>query len=111
MFALKHFAKHSIGVIAALVGSLRVIVVHPRIDDHLACGVIAEEQAILLKKFSTKPVLVFFAQGIALPVLDPAGVLRNDFKRQLSNGGEALGCVFLDVADRVLLLEYPNLLD
>jgi hypothetical protein len=36
MTARQHFTEHPIGVIAALVGSLRVLVVDPCIDDDLA---------------------------------------------------------------------------
>lgn len=43
--------KNSASIIAALVGTLGVIVVHPCVHDYLARRVIPEEQPVLLKKF------------------------------------------------------------
>ena len=65
--------------------------IHPGLDDHLARSVIAKEQPVLLQEFGTKPVLAVFPEGVALSVLGPSRILRNDFERQLADCSQALG--------------------
>lgn len=69
MSALQHLAEHSVGVIAAFVCPLGILVIHPGIDDDLAKGVTTEEQAILLTELGAQPVLVFVVrrQNVAHP--------------------------------------------
>src|SRR3546814_8189538 len=58
MPAVQHFAEHAVGVIAALVSALAILVVDPRVHDHLAGRVVAEEQPVLLEKLRAEPMLV-----------------------------------------------------
>jgi hypothetical protein len=50
------------------------------IKDNLALRVVTEKKTILLKKLGAKPVFVFFAQRVTLPMLSPARVLRNNLE-------------------------------
>ena len=80
MAALEHFAKDAVCVIAALVGSLGIVIIHPRVDDHLGGSVVSKKQAVLLKKFGAKPVFPIVAQRAPLSVFSAGGVLRDDIK-------------------------------
>ena len=86
MSAREHFSKHLVGVIAALIGTLGVVIINPRQDDYLAWAVVPEEQPILLKKLGTEPVLMFLAQCATLAVFGLARVLWDNVKSQLGNG-------------------------
>lgn len=97
MAAFKHLAEYPVGVIAALVGALGVLVIDPREHDHLAGRVIAEEQPVLLEELRPEPMLVIVAKGVALAVFRPRGVLRNDVERQLGNRRQPLAGVLLQV--------------
>ena len=61
MPAFQHLAKHPVGVVAAFVGAFGVFVIHPGVDDHLARGVVAEEQLVVLEELGPEPVLVIVA--------------------------------------------------
>ncbi len=108
--ALEHFAKDAVGIVAAFVGSLGVIIIDPGVDDHLGRSVVPKKQPVLLKKLGAKPVFPIIAQGAPLSVFRAGGVLRDDIKGKAGNGGQSLGGVLLDVARRVLFLERLDLL-
>ena len=93
----------------ALVGALAAFVVDPDIDDGLAGGVEAEEQPVLLEELGAEPVFVAVAEGVALAVFGAGGVLRDDLKRELPDGGEAFGGVLLQVSLGVFALEFGDL--
>ena len=57
----QHLAEHPVGIVAALVGALGVLIVHPREHDHFAGRVVAEEQAVLLEEPRPEPMLVVVA--------------------------------------------------
>ena len=104
MSARKHFAKHLVSVIAALIGALSVFVINPRQDDYLAWAVVPKEQPILLKELGAEPVLMFLAPSTTLSVLGLARVLWDDVEGQLGNGCQSLCRIFLAITLRVSLL-------
>ena len=59
--ALEHLAKDAVGIIAAFVGSLGVVIIDPGVDDHLGRSVVPKKQTVLLEEFGAKPVFVFVA--------------------------------------------------
>ena len=64
MAAFKHLAKHPVGIVAAFVGALGVLIVDPREHDHFAGRVVAEEQAVLLEEPRPEPMLVVVANRL-----------------------------------------------
>lgn len=54
---------------------------------------------------------VFFAEGIAIPILAASGILWNGFKGQFGDGCKALAGVFGDVANGGVVTMAFNLLD
>ena len=72
MATLKHFAKDAVGIIAALVGSLGVVIIDPGVDDHLDPCVVPKKQSVLLEKLGAKPMFPIIAQR-APPVGIPHG--------------------------------------
>src|SRR3546814_13496891 len=86
MPAVQHFAEHAVGVIAALVSALAILVVDPRVHDHLAGRVVAEEQPVLLEKLRAEPMLVVAAKRPTLAVLRSRRVLRDDQTGRASKG-------------------------
>src|ERR1035437_1609377 len=111
MSALQHLPENPVGVIAALVGPFRILVVDPSEYDDLAGHMKAKEQPVLLEELGAKPVLVFFAERIALSVLVPRWILGNRIERQVRDGCKPFRRVFFCEARRVLLLESFNLPD
>ena len=71
MATSQHLAEHPVGIVAALVSALGVLVIFPRVDDHFAGRVVAEEQPVLLEELGAKSVFVVFAECVALPVFGP----------------------------------------
>src|SRR3546814_19865 len=105
MPAVQHFAEHAVGVIAALVSALAILVVDPRVHDHLAGRVVAEEQPVLLEKLRAEPMLVVAAKRPTLAVLRSRRVLRDDIERQPGDRSQSLAGVLFHVPDRILLLQ------
>jgi hypothetical protein len=56
----EHFAKHSVGIIAALLVTLGFVIIDPSVDNHLGAIVLTKKRAVLLKEFGAKPVGFFF---------------------------------------------------
>ena len=83
--ALQHLAEYPIGVVAAAVGALAVLVIDPGEHDQLARCVIAEEELVLLEELRPQQVLVIVTQSGALAVLRTGRVLRNDVEGQLND--------------------------
>ena len=83
--ALQHLAEHPIGIVAAAVGALAVLVIDPGEQDLLARCAIAEEEPVLLEEFRPQPVLVIVTQSGALAVLRTGHVLRDDVEGQLDD--------------------------
>jgi len=86
-------------------GALGVFVIHPGVDDHLARGVVAEEQSVLLEELGPEPVLVIVTERPTLAVLRSRRILRDDIERQLGDRGQPLAGVLFYVPGRVLLLQ------
>ncbi len=105
MAAFQHLAKHPVGVVAAFVGAFRIFVIHPCVDDHLAWGVVAEEQSVLLEELGPEPVLVIVTERPTLAVLRSRRILRDDIERQFGDRGQPLAGVLFYVPGRVLLLQ------
>ena len=57
----QHLAKHTAGIITAVVGAFCVFVIDTRQHTNLGLWVVAEAQAVLLEKLGAKPVLVVVA--------------------------------------------------
>jgi hypothetical protein len=70
--AFRHLAESPAGVVAALVGALGVLMVHPGVDDHLARRVAAEEKPVLLEELGAQPMPVLFAERVALSIIGPS---------------------------------------
>lgn len=105
MTTFQHLAEHPVGIGAALVSALGVLVIHPCVDDHFAGRVVAEEQPVLLEELGAEPVLMVFAERVALPVFGSRRILWNHLKRQLGNRCQSLGGALLGESNRVFLLE------
>lgn len=103
-------AKDPVGVVAALVGAFRVVIVHARQHDNFTGCVVAKEQAVLLEELGAQPMLVVAAERVASAVLRPHWVLRDDVERQLGDCRQSLAGVLPYVPDRVFLLEGLDLL-
>jgi hypothetical protein len=56
----EHFAKHSVGIIAALLGTLGFVIIDPSVGNHLGTPLVMKKHAVLLKEFGAKPVGFFF---------------------------------------------------
>src|SRR3546814_15162257 len=69
MPAVQHFAEHAVGVIADLVSALAILVVDPRVHDHLAGLVVAEDQPVLLENLHEETLLVVAADRPTMPEL------------------------------------------
>ena len=95
MTIAEHLAEDTISIIAALIGSLGVFIIHPRQHYHLAWFVVTEEQPILLEELGPEPVLVASTQCAALPILRFAWILRNDVESQAGDCSQALAGIFL----------------
>jgi len=88
MPAFLNLANDPAGVVTAFVGSLGVFVIHPGVDDHLAWGVAAKEQAVPLEEPGPEPVFVIVAERASLAVLRPRRILRDDIERQPGDRGQ-----------------------
>ena len=100
----QHLAENPVRVIALFVRALGVLIVDPRKYDHLAWCVVAKKKTVLLKELGAEPVLMLVAQSVALTVLCPCRVLRNDLKRQLGDRCQPLAGASLLISDRAFLL-------
>lgn len=100
MPAFEHFAEPSVGIVAGIKGVLGVLVVDPRIHDHLAGRVITEEQPVPLEKLRPEPMLVIVTERPALAVLR-SSILRDDIERQPGDRGQSLAGVLFHIPDRI----------
>ncbi len=107
---LEHLGKHAVSIVCTFIGAFAGFVVNPCVHDGAAGGVVAEEEAVLLEEFGTKPMFVGGAECGALAVFFAARVLRDDVKHERFNGGEALGGIFLFVVFGMFGLELFYLL-
>ncbi len=105
MAAFQHLAEYPVGVVAALVGALGVLIIDPSEHDHFAGRVVAEEQSVLLEELRPEPVLVIVAERAALPVFRSSRILRDDIEGQLRDRRQLLAGVFLHVPDGVFLFK------
>jgi hypothetical protein len=80
MTIFQHFVEHAVGIIPTLISAFCIFIINPGINNNLALRVVTEKKAILLKELGAKPVFVFIAQRVTLPVLNPARVLRNNLE-------------------------------
>ena len=85
MPAFQHLAKHPVGVVAAFVGAFGVFVIHPSVDNHLARGVVPEEQSVLLEELGPEPVLVIVTSRPTLAVLRSRRIVRDYIERQFGD--------------------------
>lgn len=85
MTADEHLPKHPICIVPTLIGTFRVLIVHPGQHDHFARRVVAKKQAVLLEKLGPKAVFVVFAERVALSVLWPRRVLLDDIEVQFDD--------------------------
>src|SRR3972149_5035352 len=68
MPALQHLLEDSVRIVRTLIGTFRVLVVHPSVHDDPARLMVTEEESVLLKELGAKPVLAVIAKGRALPI-------------------------------------------
>ena len=83
--AFQHLAKHRVGVVAAFVGAFGVFVIHSGADNHLARGVVPEEQSVLLEELGPEPVLVIVTSRPTLAVLRSRRIVRDYIERQFGD--------------------------
>ena len=91
------------GVVAAPVGALAVLVIDPHGQYQLVRCVVAEEEPVLLEELRPQPVLVIVTQSCALAVLRTGHVLRDDVEGQLDDCRQSFAGVLLGVSARVFL--------
>lgn len=82
MPAFQHLAKHPVGVVAASVGAFGIFVIHPSVADHLARGVVVEDQSVRLEELGPEPVLVIVTLRPTLAVRRSRRIVRYYIERQ-----------------------------
>jgi hypothetical protein len=73
--------------------------------------VVSKKQAVLLEKLGSEPVLVVITERVALSVLLPRRVLRDDIKGQFDDRRQPLVGVLLYISDGIFFFKHLDLLD
>lgn len=108
--AIKQLPKNRIGVVRALVGAQRRVIVDPGEHDYFGVSrlLVAKEQPELLQEFRAKPVLVVITKRASLPVDVASRVTGDILKRHLQHSREELCGALLPVSLRIF---FARLLD
>lgn len=83
--AFQHAAKYPIRIIAAFIGALGILIIHPCKNQQLARRMEAKEQPVLLKKLGAPPMLVLIAKRAALPIFCAGRVLRGPWSYRVGS--------------------------